>query len=45
MLAYPCLFDLVRNCDKQLLILLGILAANKDLDGEAAALELIQMFG
>lgn len=43
--SYPGLLDLVRYFDKELLVFFGVLTADKDLDGEAAALDLFKVFG
>lgn len=43
--AYTRALDLVRNRHPQLLVFGRILAADKDLDGEPAVLELLEMLG
>lgn len=43
--AYARALDLVRNRHPQLLVFGRVLAADKDLDGEPAALELLEMLG
>ena len=43
--THALLLDLVRHLDEQLLVLLRILAADEDLDGETATLDLLEMLG
>lgn len=43
--SYPGLLDLVRDGCPELVVLVGIFASGQDLDGETAALELLQMLG
>lgn len=43
--TYARAIYLIRNCDPELLVFGRVLAANKDLDGESAALELLEMLG
>lgn len=44
-LSYPGLLDLVRYLYKELLVLLCVLATDKDLDGETTPFNLLEMFG
>lgn len=43
-MTHACVLDGICNLDEELLVLCGILAPDKDLDGKSAALHLIEIF-
>lgn len=43
-ISYPSFLDLVGKLDEELLVLFGILAANKNLDRETTILYLLKVF-
>jgi hypothetical protein len=43
-MTHPCCLDRICDFDEELLVLGGILVPHEDLDGESAALDLVEVF-
>jgi hypothetical protein len=44
-MTHSCFLDLVRDCDKELLVLGSVLASNQNFDWESAAFQLVKVLG